>query len=109
MSEPDSAQVLVKFEGLNVGGSIKTRTAYNMITQAEKKGKILTFHWRGGYLTKEVLGELFELIGEEAKKKDKFARVSLNWAQAVLQVRFETELPETQFEMEEANEGEKES
>lgn len=77
--------------------------------QAVKKGKILTFHWRGGYLTKEVLGELFELIGEEAKKKDKFARVSLNWAQAVLQVRFETELPETQFEMEEANEGEKES
>lgn len=32
------AQVLVKFEGLNVGGSIKTRTAYNMITQAEKEG-----------------------------------------------------------------------
>ena len=24
MTEPESAQVLVKFEGLNVGGSIKT-------------------------------------------------------------------------------------
>ncbi len=34
------ADILVKFEGLNVGGSIKTRTAYNMIVQAEKKGKI---------------------------------------------------------------------
>ncbi len=32
------AQVLVKFEGLNVGGSIKTRTAYNMILDAEKRG-----------------------------------------------------------------------
>lgn len=36
----DSADVLVKFEGLNVGGSIKTRTAYNMIVDAEKKGLI---------------------------------------------------------------------
>ena len=38
MGEPDSAEILVKFEGLNVGGSIKTRTAYNMILDAEKKG-----------------------------------------------------------------------
>ncbi len=40
MTEPDSAEILVKFEGLNVGGSIKTRTAYNMILDAEKKGLI---------------------------------------------------------------------
>ena len=32
------ADILVKFEGLNVGGSIKTRTAYNMIKEAEKQG-----------------------------------------------------------------------
>ena len=38
MCEEDSAEVLVKFEGLNVGGSIKTRTAYNMILDAENKG-----------------------------------------------------------------------
>ncbi len=35
---PDGADILVKFEGLNVGGSIKTRTALNMITDAENKG-----------------------------------------------------------------------
>ena len=40
MPSPDSADILVKFEGLNVGGSIKTRTAYNMILDAEKKGLI---------------------------------------------------------------------
>ena len=34
------ADILVKYEGLNVGGSIKTRTAYSMITEAEKKGII---------------------------------------------------------------------
>lgn len=40
MVEKGSAQILVKFEGLNVGGSIKTRTAYNMIRDAEGKGLI---------------------------------------------------------------------
>lgn len=40
MVDPDGAEILVKFEGLNVGGSIKTRTAFNMITEAERKGLI---------------------------------------------------------------------
>ncbi len=35
---PDCAEVLVKFEGMNVGGSVKTRTAYGMIRQAERDG-----------------------------------------------------------------------
>ena len=35
MVDSDSAEILVKFEGLNVGGSIKTRTAYNMLIDAE--------------------------------------------------------------------------
>ena len=38
MVDSDSADILVKFEGLNVGGSIKTRTAYNMIKKAEAEG-----------------------------------------------------------------------
>ena len=38
MADPESADILVKFEGLNVGGSIKTRTAFNMILDAEQKG-----------------------------------------------------------------------
>ena len=40
MTDKDSARILVKFEGLNVGGSIKTRTAYNMIKVAEEQGII---------------------------------------------------------------------
>lgn len=40
MVDEDSAEVLVKFEAVNVGGSIKTRTALNMICQAEKKDLI---------------------------------------------------------------------
>ncbi|MBR0350142.1 MAG: cysteine synthase A [Clostridia bacterium] len=40
MVDSDSAEILVKYEGLNVGGSIKTRTAYNMIIDAENRGLI---------------------------------------------------------------------
>lgn len=38
MVDEDSARVLVKYEGLNVGGSVKTRTAMNMILAAEEQG-----------------------------------------------------------------------
>ncbi len=40
MGGPDAARVLVKYEGLNVGGSIKTRTAFHMIEAGEREGKI---------------------------------------------------------------------
>ena len=40
MVPKDAARVLVKYEGLNVGGSIKTRVAYNMIMDAVRRGKI---------------------------------------------------------------------
>lgn len=38
MTSDSDAQILVKFEGMNVGGSIKTRTAYNMILDAQRRG-----------------------------------------------------------------------
>lgn len=40
MTGENDAEILVKFEGLNVGGSIKTRTAYNMVKDAMDKGLI---------------------------------------------------------------------
>ena len=40
MVDPEGAQVLVKYEGVNIGGSIKTRTAFQMIEAAEKEGII---------------------------------------------------------------------
>jgi cysteine synthase A len=40
MNKKGNADIYVKFEGLNVGGSIKTRTAYNMISKAEEQGLI---------------------------------------------------------------------
>jgi cysteine synthase A len=40
MQRPNAADVIVKYEGLNVGGSVKTRTALSMINAAERAGKI---------------------------------------------------------------------
>lgn len=40
ITDPDMAEILVKFEAVNVGGSIKTRTALNMILDAEANGTI---------------------------------------------------------------------
>ena len=80
----------------------------NRTKQAVKKGKVLLFHWRGGYLTKEILAELLKIFDEEAHARDKQAYVSVNWPQAVLRVRFADGAGEEQIEMEEANEGEKE-
>ncbi len=37
----NDAEVLVKYEGVNIGGSVKTRTALNMIEAAEKEGRIM--------------------------------------------------------------------
>lgn len=40
MVDENCADIYVKFEGINVGGSIKTRTAYEMILAEEKEGLI---------------------------------------------------------------------
>ena len=40
MTGPEDARVLVKYEGMNIGGSIKTRTALKMIEEAEKRGEL---------------------------------------------------------------------
>ena len=38
MTTPDQARIVVKYEGLNVGGSIKTRTALQMIEEPKRRG-----------------------------------------------------------------------
>lgn len=85
-------------------------------TQAAKKGKTLIFHWRGGYMTREVVTEVINILKEAAEKKEKHMRVSLNWHQAVFYVQFLEGLEEglettggdalDQVTIEEANEGE---
>ena len=88
----------------------KLEDVYKRALQAAKKGREFTFHWRGGYLTKAVLKELLDLIEKAGKEKQKNARISLNWPQAVLRFDYVETAGETEPEVvvEEANEGEKE-
>ena len=65
------------------------------------------FHWRGGYLTKEVLNELLDLIRKAGMEKEKNAMVSINWPQAVLRVQYADIQVQESVMLEEANEGEK--
>ena len=69
--------------------------------------RVLIFHWRGGYLTKEVLKELLELIRKAGDEKDKTAMVSINWPQAVIRVQYTDMQVQESVIIEEANEGEK--
>lgn len=58
------------------------------IRQAVRKQKPLLFHWRGGYLSGEVVAGLAEVMQQEAAKKDLHIQISLNRSQAVFLVTF---------------------
>ncbi len=72
----------------------KMEDVENRIDQAiRKKREIYVFHWRGGYFTRAVLIELCERIEKAAAKCQKGVEISVNWPQAVLQVRFTDQKP----------------
>lgn len=84
----------------------KKEEVYKRARQAAKKGKMFTFHWRGGYLTKTGLEELLELIQKAGEEKGKRAKISLNWSQAVIRFAFTEKIGQAEVVVEEANEGE---
>ena len=84
----------------------KIEDVYKRSLQAAKKGKTLTFHWRGGYLTKEIFQELMDEIRKAGKERQKTALVQVNWPQAIIRLHYE-EMVNESIIMEEANEGER--
>lgn len=83
----------------------------NRAKQAAKKGKPLVFHWRGGYLTREVMQELVTCMRDAGAERNKTAQIRVNWPQAVISVQYTDMPPEATTDaenvvMEEANEGE---
>lgn len=81
----------------------KTEEVYKRCLQAAKKGKTLTFHWRGGYLTREVLTELLDLMRRVGAEKSKTPAIQLNWPQAVIRVRYQDIQMQESIIMENAN------
>ena len=84
----------------------KTEDVAKRAAQAVKKGKPLIFHWRGGYLTRDTVTELLNLMEEAARQKGKHVRAGLNWPQAVFFAEFTEVLPAEELLVETANEGE---
>ena len=86
----------------------KTEEVYKRAQRMAKKGRAMTFQWRGGYLTREVLQELLELIRKAGEERQKTARISLNWPQAVIHFSYveNAGIPGPEVVMEDANEGE---
>lgn len=75
-------------------------------SQAVRKGKPFIFHWRGGYLSRESLTAIKSSLDRAAGKKGKYARVSVNWPQAVFCASFSDRILEEELLVEEPNEGE---
>lgn len=51
-----------------------------------KKQEYFIFHWRGGYLTREILLEIAEEAAKAAHKKERYIEMSFNYSQAVIQL-----------------------
>lgn len=85
----------------------KIEDVYKCALQAARKGREFTFHWRGSYLTREVLADLVDQIQAAGKTRDKKAIITLNWPQAILRFHFTDQQAEDKVFIEEVNEGEK--
>ncbi len=87
----------------------KMEDVENRARQAIRKKVPLVFHWRGGYLTREVLRELIVRLEGAAAEKGRHAVICLNWPQAVLEVQFPENASDHSVIVQEANEEEQDA
>ena len=81
----------------------KVEEVYKRSLQAAKKGKVLTYHWRGGYLTREMLQVLVDNMRRAGSEKNKTMLLQINWPQAVVRVQYQELQVEESIQMEDAN------
>ena len=84
----------------------KTGEVKKRMRQAAKKKKILTFAWRGGYLTRELVKEFAVFCEEAAGETGAFGALRINWPQAVIEASFSENPFGQAVTVQEANEGE---
>lgn len=88
----------------------KAEDVASRVSQAlRKKREGLVFHWRGGYLTREKLLELAELINKAAAERGRSVLYSVNWPQAVIKLTFAEPCSGIHIETECADEAEGEA
>ena len=71
-----------------------------------KKQEYFVFHWRGGYLNKDVLDDIMKQADAVAAEKEKYIRLSLNFAQAVLEIHIKDKQDFDEICMEKPDEAE---
>lgn len=99
---PDCDGFYYRTKGLSL---TKPEQAVSRAGQAlRKKRDSFIFHWRGGYLTREKLLELAQLIDAEARKRGRSAVYGVNWPQAVVKVSFAGSEEKTRIETDCADE-----
>ena len=85
----------------------KTEDVEKRVRQAlRKKQEHFVFHWRGGGLNQEILGQLLEKCAGAAAERGKTVGCSLNRSQAVIQLDF-SDAPAGEVLVEEPDEGQK--
>ena len=83
---PDSGGFFYKTAGLSF---TKPEDAEKRMAQAlRKKQPLFVMHWRGGFLTREVLGELLDRAAGKAAERGLAVQASVNFPQAVVCFRF---------------------
>jgi hypothetical protein len=83
---PDGAGFYYRAQKLSF---TKFEDADSRVRQALRKRQPgFVFHWRGGFLTREVLARLLEDAANAAEEKSKFVSCSVNFPQAVISLRF---------------------
>ena len=80
----------------------KTEDVEKRISQYGKKGKTLVFHWRGSYLTREVLADFVSFAQKVAEDCGRAVEISVNRAQAVIRMDFSDRIRETMVSEEDA-------
>lgn len=80
--------------------------ARRLKTALRKKQPYFVFHWRGGKLNRELVRFFYEEACRTAEEKGKFAALSVNVPQSVIEIAIRDRQAEKEIQEEEANEGE---
>ena len=101
---PDSGSFYYREQRLSL--TKEEDVARRLKTALRKKQPYFVFHWRGGKLNRELVRFFYEEACRTAEEKGKFAALSVNVPQSVIEIAIRDRQAEKEIQEEEANEGE---
>lgn len=101
---PDSGSFYYREQRLSL--TKEEDVARRLKTALRKKQPYFVFHWRGGKLNRELVRFFYEEACRTAEEKGKFAALSVNVPQSVIEIAIRDRQAEKEIQEEEANEEE---